>query len=169
MELHLDRRQLLQLAGVVTWAVPIARPTALAEPAAQLAPAFGPGTTVVRVFADAEGNSHLQELTLAATPNGQSRRSQVLPATGMYISQFLPSDVVDWHTTSTPLFAINIEGEIDLEVSGGIRRRMPSGTVAFLEDTTGKGHVTRMVGRVTNLFIRVAPGFDVVAWAKGQG
>jgi hypothetical protein len=38
----------------------------------------------------------------------------------------------------------------------------------FLEDTTGKGHVTRPLGPITNVFIHVPDDFDIVAWAAGK-
>ncbi len=38
----------------------------------------------------------------------------------------------------------------------------------FLEDTHGKGHITRLLGPVTALFIKAADGFDIRAWAKGE-
>jgi hypothetical protein len=49
-----------------------------------------------------------------------------------------------------------------------MRRTVRAGELVFLEDVTGKGHITRLRGRVTNLFIRVPDNFDVVVWARGQ-
>jgi len=43
-----------------------------------------------------------------------------------------------------------------------------AGDMVFLEDLTGKGHITRLLSPVTNIFIRVADTFDVVAWARGD-
>jgi hypothetical protein len=55
-----------------------------------------------------------------------------------------------------------------VEVSGGIKQAIHAGDIVFLEDLQGKGHITRILTPVTNLFIRVADGFDVVAWSRGQ-
>ena len=33
----------------------------------------------------------------------------------------------------------------------------------YLEDLTGKGHVTRALGPITNVFLHVPDDFDVVA------
>ena len=40
--------------------------------------------------------------------------------------------------------------------------------LVFLEDLTGKGHVTRALGPITNVFLHVPADFDVVAWAAGK-
>ena len=44
-----------------------------------------------------------------------------------------------------------------------------TGDLVYLEDTRGKGHVTRLRGSVTNLFLPVGPDFDVVAWLDSGG
>ena len=43
------------------------------------------------------------------------------------------------------------------------------GDLVFLEDITGKGHVTRVLSPVTNLFIHVPQDWDMLAWARGRG
>ena len=73
----------------------------------------------------------------------------------------------DWHNAPRKQFAINMTGELEVELTDGTRRKIGSDLV-FLEDTTGKGHVTRPLGPITNVFIHVPDDFDVVAWAKGQ-
>ncbi len=58
-------------------------------------------------------------------------------------------------------------GALEVEISNGSRRRIGPGDLVFLEDVTGKGHVTRPLGPITNLFLHVPADFDVVAWARG--
>ena len=57
-------------------------------------------------------------------------------------------------------FAISMTGELEVELTDGSRRKIGS-DLAFLEDTTGKGHVTRALGPITNVFIQVPGHFDV--------
>jgi quercetin dioxygenase-like cupin family protein len=73
----------------------------------------------------------------------------------------------DWHTAPRRQFAINMTGELEVEISNGTRRRIGAGDLVFLEDLTGKGHVTRALGPITNLFLHVPDDFDVVAWSNG--
>ena len=54
------------------------------------------------------------------------------------------------------------DGELEVELTDGTRRKIGSDLV-FLEDLTGKGHVTRALGPITNVFLHVPVDFDVVA------
>jgi quercetin dioxygenase-like cupin family protein len=123
---------------------------------------------VLRIYADVEGNSHLEELPIATTVSGAVREAGKMPVTGISIREYQPRYVNDWHTAPTRQFAITIVGELEVEVSGGVKRRVRTGELVFLEDAKGKGHITRMLDRATNLFITVPDNFDVVAWAKGK-
>jgi quercetin dioxygenase-like cupin family protein len=125
-------------------------------------------THILRIYADAEGNSHLEELPIVTMPSGQRREALRVAATGMMISEYKPRYVNDWHTAPTHQFAITIVGELEVEVSDGVKRRVHTGELVFLEDTKGKGHITRILDRATNLFIAVPDNFDVVSWAKGK-
>jgi hypothetical protein len=73
----------------------------------------------------------------------------------------------DWHTAPRKQFAINMSGELEVELTDGTRRKIGSDLV-FLEDLTGKGHVTRALSPITNVFLHVPEDFDVVAWAAGK-
>jgi hypothetical protein len=57
-------------------------------------------------------------------------------------------------------------GELEVELTDGTRRKIGSELV-YLEDLTGRGHVTRALGPITNVFLHVPDDFDVVAWAAG--
>lgn len=116
---------------------------------------------VVRVYATADGGSRVEELTIS--PNAQP-----IGITSMTASVYNGSGATapDWHTAPRKQFAINMSGALEVELSDGTRRTISSDLV-FLEDTTGKGHVTRALGPITNVFLHVPDDFDVVAWAKG--
>jgi hypothetical protein len=122
------------------------------------------GTTeakVVRVYATPDGGSRAEELTIS--PNAKP-----IDITRMTASVYRGSGAraPDWHTAPRKQFAINMTGELEVELTDGTRRRIGSDLV-FLEDTTGKGHVTRALGPITNVFLHVPDDFDVVAWTKG--
>jgi hypothetical protein len=76
---------------------------------------------------------------------------------------------VDWHQAPGKTFVVAISGEIEVEVTDGSRMPIGKGDLVFLEDLRGRGHITRLRGGVTNLFIPVSPDFDVVGWVRRQG
>jgi hypothetical protein len=117
---------------------------------------------VVRVYTTPDGGSRVEELTIS--PNAKP-----IDITRMTAGAYRGSGATapDWHTAPRKQFAINMTGELEVELSDGTRRRIGSDLV-YLEDTTGKGHVTRALGPITNVFLHVPDDFDVVAWAKGE-
>jgi hypothetical protein len=157
----MERRELLGLGGIAAIAGVF---TAATE--GQEAPA-GAGKKVIRIYADADGNSHIQELPIATKP-GKTRRTDSAPVTGLTYAEYTSSSVEDWHRTPGRQFSISMSGEIEVEVSGGKTHAIHAGDIVFLEDLQGKGHITRILTPVTNLFVRVADGFDVVAWSRGE-
>ena len=58
-------------------------------------------------------------------------------------------------------------GAIDVEASDGTKAHLATGDMAFLEDTTGKGHKTIEEG-ASSVFLRVPADFDIKAWARGE-
>jgi hypothetical protein len=117
-------------------------------------------SSLLHVWTDAQGVSHAEHLVIA-------KDVKPIPVTQMMIRPETKG-VVDWHNPRTPAFAITIEGELEVEVTDGTRLALPPSRMAFLEDSTGKGHITR-ARDVVNLFLSTPPGFDVRRWAKGEG
>jgi hypothetical protein len=124
-----------------------------------------PGATeakVVRIYATPDGGSRVEELTIS--PNAKP-----IDITRMTASVYGGSGAraPDWHTAPRKQFAINMTGELEVELTDGTRRKIGSDLV-YLEDLTGKGHVTRALTPITNVFLHVPDDFDVVAWAAGR-
>ena len=160
----MERREMLKLGGMAV-VVGAFAPFAVVEKAWTQPAVVGDHTPVLHIYADAEGNSHLEELMVVTEPSGSVRTAKPLPVTGVMIREYAPRYINDWHRAPARQFAITIVGELEVEVSGGVRRRVRTGELVFLEDTKGKGHITRLGENTTNLFIRVADDFDFAAWS----
>jgi uncharacterized cupin superfamily protein len=159
----MERRELLSLGGIAA----IAGAFAVAEdlPAqGGLPPA---GKRVLRIYADTDGNSQIQELPIATKP-GRTNTAKSVPVTAMNYAEYPATAVEDWHRAPGRQFSISLSGEIEVEVSGGKKHAIHPGDIVFLEDLQGKGHITRILSPVNNVFLRVAEGFDVVAWSRGE-
>jgi hypothetical protein len=153
----MERRELLSLGGIA----------AIAGAVGAKAQQPSAGKRIIRIYADADGNAHIQELPIATKP-GRTRRTDAAAVAGLTYAEYTSSSVEDWHRTPARKFSISMSGEIEVEVSGGQKHAIHPGDIVFLEDLQGKGHITRILSPVTNLFIRVADGFDVVAWSRGE-
>jgi len=156
----MERRDLLSIGGIAA----IAGAFAAVEAGAQEP---STGKRVLRIYADADGTSHIQELPIATKP-GRTRRTGPAHVTEFSYAEYTSSSVEDWHRAPGRQFSISMSGEIEVEVSDGKKHAIHAGDIVFLEDLQGKGHITRILTPVTNLFVRVADGFDVVAWSRGE-
>ncbi len=112
------------------------------------------------VYATPDGESHLE--VIKVSPNAGN-----LPLTHLRAISYRPNKV-DWHNAPAPQFAINLTGELQVELSDGEKHKIGPGDLVFLEDTKGKGHITRLLGPVTALFIVPPAGFDIRKWAAGE-
>jgi hypothetical protein len=151
----MQRRDLLALGAA---AMALRGGAAMAQNAA---PAAG-AARLIRVYSAPNGDSLLEEIEISANAGP-------VPVTQMTAGVYSGSGAraPDWHTAPRRQFAINMTGELEVEITNGQRRKIGAGDLVYLEDVTGMGHVTRALGPITNLFIHVADHFDVVAWARG--
>ena len=151
----MDRRELLALAGV---AAVTGASVANAQRSNQ-----GLKAKLIHVYATPDGESHIETLEIANDAGS-------IPVSSMTASAYGGNVIEpDWHTAPARQFAINMSGTLEVEISDGSRHEIGQGDLVFIEDITGKGHVTRVLTPVTNLFIRVPQDWDVVAWARGSG
>jgi hypothetical protein len=117
---------------------------------------------IIRIYATPDGESHFEDLVISADAGPAPL---TLMSAGVYRGS--GATAPDWHTAPRRQFAINMIGALEVEITNGTRRRIGAGDLVFLEDITGKGHITRALGPITNLFLHVPDDFDVVAWSRG--
>lgn len=115
----------------------------------------------IRIFADAQGESHFEEIEEALVP------VDFAPSTPpLYTSAETTSGQVaflvapagwesDWHVSRSRNFFVVVSGEWEIETSDGSVRRFGPNTVMRVEDTTGKGHRSRVVSANESLMIVV--------------
>ena len=105
-----------------------------------------------RIFAGPDGASHfgdgsieLQEIAYAP-PAPPYFISQPEAATAVVVTMIPPGWVGDWHPSPKLQWWFQLGGELEVEVSDGEKRRFVSGSIVRVEDTSGSGHVTRVIG-----------------------
>ena len=98
-----------------------------------------------RMYADANGESHFEDLEADLSPGAGGMASQVQTATGFMFRRTLPNYDVSWHPAPRRYLVVNVEGWVELHVSDGEVRRFGPGSIVLTEDTTGKGHISRAV------------------------
>jgi hypothetical protein len=116
----------------------------------------------LRLFADEQGESHFEEIEVALTPVDFAP-----PAAPLHIAALFPATSClflgappDWegtvpHPSPRRQLFCNLHGEYEVTASDGQTRRFSAGSVLLLEDTTGKGHTTRIIGVEDALLIAI--------------
>ena len=107
---------------------------------------------VVRVYSDSAGQTHFAEVEVPLTavnfapPAPPINLSALSPASQYGFMSAPPGWDGDWHPAPVRMLTIYLAGEVEVEVSDGAVRRFRPGDVTLAEDTTGKGHRSRVVG-----------------------
>jgi hypothetical protein len=105
-----------------------------------------------RYYAEEIGTSHTEDVEVGLSP-----QLFAPPAPPLDLSPFAEAAafafvrcptgwVGDWHPTPRRQFFLFLSGELEAETSDGVRRRYGPGSVVLLEDTTGVGHRSRVIG-----------------------
>ena len=79
----------------------------------------------------------------------------MLKVTGAEIHRAPAGRVNDWHTAPRRQYVITLSGRGEIEVSGGKKIFSGPGHIELAEDTTGKGHITRVVGSEDRVTIQL--------------
>ena len=112
--------------------------------------------TITRIFTGPDGLSHAEDIDLDPNARGTT---DMLRATGAEFSVRPPTpganprntaatdaNASEWHTGPARQFVITLAGSSEVEVSGGVHVAASAGHINLIEDTTGKGHITRNFG-----------------------
>jgi quercetin dioxygenase-like cupin family protein len=123
-----------------------------------------PPLTYVHVYADSAGASHFREEHFDFTRGRDAATSiHVLEAKGSATLLRLKAGAVeDWHNAPRAWFLIVLQGTSEVTTSDGQVRQFGPGSVVLLDDTTGKGHQTKALGKIDHI-AAVIPIADTAA------
>jgi hypothetical protein len=99
--------------------------------------------TMTRIYTGSDGLSHAEEIPMKLSGGGVT---DMIKATGAQFSRRAPGPASDWHVGPRRQFVITLSGRAELEVAGGKKVPVGPGHITLIEDTTGKGHITKNVG-----------------------
>ena len=136
-----------------------------ASPKSGAAAARAPATLAyTHIFADKDGISHFREAEMsfkALAVSGMDDPPAALPLDsqpGVAFLRLAPGQVEDWHPAPRSVFLIAIEGGSRVTVGDGAVKEFRPGDVVFMDDTTGKGHITEPLGDVAHVALIVPIG-----------
>ena len=105
-----------------------------------------------KIFADEKGETHFKDVEIKlgsvdfAPPAPSINLSSYNPATRYAICVFPSGWFGDWHPTPQKQIFFILSGKVEAQVSDGEVKRFGPSSIVLVEDTSGKGHVTSVVG-----------------------
>jgi len=108
------------------------------------------------LYADAQGVSHFRDETLSIAPGASGPAALVISQSpGATLLALRLGAKEDWHRAPRRMYLIALKGMSEVTAGDGQVRRFGPGSVILMDDTTGKGHITRAVGSEDHVALTV--------------
>jgi quercetin dioxygenase-like cupin family protein len=101
---------------------------------------------MTRLFTGPDNQTHAEEVEVKFTAGSPNEAFNMGQVTGAELHRGAAGRVSDWHRGPRRQYVITLSGRGELEVAGGKKISVGPGHIELIEDTTGKGHITRVVG-----------------------
>ena len=102
---------------------------------------------VTRLYTGEDNESHFEDIDIPLPyeePIG--RLSDPIPVKNLIFRETSESYNYEWHNAPRRQFIIML-GDVEIEVGDGTKRILHAGDILLVEDTTGRGHISRAVNR----------------------
>jgi len=114
-----------------------------------------------RLYADDYGESHFEDVTVSLSPTTFAASSPPLnvsklkPASQFGFMSAPAGWSSDWHPSAGRNFFVVLNGEWEVTASDGETRRFAAGSLLLVEDTTGKGHISRVIAESISVLVEL--------------
>ena len=95
---------------------------------------------IFRLYTNSDGKSQIDELDLSSHPELTSATK----TQNIFFRQWAPGHFIDWHPAPRRQYIISLSGVVDVGLEDGSTHRFLPGDARLVEDTTGKGHTTKV-------------------------
>ena len=99
-----------------------------------------------RVFAGADGESHIEELDVERQPELSTIRN----VNEVKFQHFSEPRIMDFHPLPDRRLIIHLSGEVEIGLSDGTKQIFRAGDARLMEDVTGRGHTHRDLSPTTD-------------------
>ena len=100
------------------------------------------------LYTDSSGQSHFRDIEVEwAEETRGGKLSKRLSATAIIFREVPPTYDLDWHPAPRRQYIINLDAGVQITASDGEARIIKAGEVILVEDTGGKGHLSKAVER----------------------
>jgi len=112
------------------------------------------------IVTDANGGTSISEIDIPfinTIPGKPLIASRMYSATGGLFVRGEPC-FQDWHPAPRRQLVCVLSGELEIEASDGQTRKLRAGGTMLVEDTSGRGHITRISEETVVIYVVVPDG-----------
>ncbi|HKA32881.1 MAG TPA: hypothetical protein VKH64_06685 [Candidatus Binatia bacterium] len=102
---------------------------------------------VTRIYTGNDGHSHFDEVEVEI--------GKLQTGDGILFRHEPPGREQGWHPAPRRQYIVTLRGEAEIEISDGTKRRFGAGDIMLADDTSGRGHITRVVSRVPREYVQM--------------
>ena len=117
----------------------------------------------VRIYTGDDGESHFEDIEL---DHGDDPRgfliTKLMRSSAVQFYHLPPGHFSDWHTGDRHQFVITLEGQVEIGLGDGTKRRFNPGDIELIEDLNGRGHTSQVVSDVPRVMVAIVLDEEVV-------
>ena len=107
---------------------------------------------IYRIYSDADGESHIEDLELDEHPE----LAAMINVSEVRVQEFDGSRKMDFHPLPERRLIIHLSGEVEIGASDGAKRVLRAGDIRLMEDVSGRGHSHRDLTESAAVYILLA-------------
>lgn len=110
---------------------------------------------IIRIYTGSDQKSHFENIDVTFGGDQQILTSAPRPATSIAFRCVPAGSVLKRHPAPRRQFVVTLSGSWEIEASANTVKRFKAGDVMLADDTTGEGHISRVVGNEPHIFLTV--------------
>ena len=110
---------------------------------------------VTRLYTGTDQKSHFEEIELKFGGDQKILTTDARAATSAVFRCVPAGMVLERHPAPRRQYLVTLSGSWEIEASNGVVRTFKSGDVMLADDTTGDGHISRVIGGEPHVFMTV--------------
>ena len=110
---------------------------------------------VTRLYTGTDQKSHFEEIELKFGGDQKILTTDARAATSAVFRCVPAGTVLERHPAPRRQYLVTLSGSWEIEASNGVVRTFKSGDVMLADDTTGNGHISRVIGGEPHVFMTV--------------
>ena len=110
---------------------------------------------IARIYTGPDNESHFEDKEIELEFNGDMEVSALDPAEGVLFRRAPATHLHSFHPAPRRQYVVTLSGAVEIETGDGTIRRFGPGDVMLADDTTGRGHITRVVGNQPRTYMMI--------------